>query len=353
MRATLTTLGLFILAACSEAPAPDSVTAPPAAPGPEPATSEVETMPEGLGAFAHVTVGTADLDLALGLWRDIFGLEVVAEREGADEALSMLWGLPTDGIARQALLRTPGIAVGGMHFVEFSEPGVAVRDGAEVFDRLPKNLDVYTTDLPAKYEDLKNRGIEFRASWTEMASPDGSMFREVQMPGPDATNIAVLEIIGSDYRYGPSGYAAIGPLIIVVEDAEIETLFFDKALGLDSVMRDLLAGPAVEKMVGLPPGAGLDFRVLGDPDDPMGRIEVIEYQQTEGTDRYALARPPNTGTLHVTWQVDDLGPLRASLDNWGVPVTEHGSVDAIFGRGPMISFYSPGGFRIEVQELAD
>jgi catechol 2,3-dioxygenase-like lactoylglutathione lyase family enzyme len=310
-------------------------------------------MPEGLGAFAHVTVGTADLDAVLGLWRDIFGLEVVAERVGADAALSALWGLPADGIARQALLRTPGIDVGGLHFVEFSSPGVAVRDGAQVFDRLPKNLDVYTTDLPAKYDDLKRRGIQFRANWTEMASSDGSLFREVQMPGPDATNISLLEILGSDYVYGPTGYAAIGPLIIVVEDAEIETLFFARALELDSVMRDLLAGPAVEKMVGLPPGAGLDFRVLGDPDDPMGRIEVIEYQQTEGTDRYALAKPPNTGTLHVTWQVEDLAPLRASLDKWGVPITEHGRVDAIFGSGPMISFYSPGGFRIEVQELAN
>jgi catechol 2,3-dioxygenase-like lactoylglutathione lyase family enzyme len=344
---------LIAVTGCVDSPAPATAITPPGEPGPKPAISKGDPMPEGLGAFAHVTVGTADLDLALGLWRDIFGLEVIAERSGADPALAAVWGLPADGIAREALLRTPGIDVGGMHFVEFRSPGVPVREGAEVFDRLPKNLDVYTTDLPAKYEDLKNRGIKFRASWTEMASPDGSRFREVQMPGPDATNIAVLEILGSDYRYGPSGYAAIGPLIIVVEDAEIETRFFTKALGLASVMVDLLSGPEVEKMVGLPPGAGLDFRVLGDPEDPMGRIEVIEYQQTEGTDRYALAKPPHTGTLHVTWQVDDLAPLRASLDKWGVPITEHGPVDAIFGRGPMISFYSPGGFRIEVQELAD
>jgi len=310
-------------------------------------------MPKGLGAFAHVTVGTADLDASLELWRDVFGLEVVAESSGADDALSALWDLPAEAIARQALLRTPGIDCGGIHFVEFSAPGVPVREGARVFDRLPKNLDVYTSDLPAKYAALKARGIPFRAQWTEMSAPDGSTFREVQMPGPDATNIAVLEILGSDYRYGPTGFAAIGPLIIVVEDADIEALFFDKVLGLERVMRDLLAGPEVEKMVGLPAGAGLDFRVLGDSGDPMGRIEIVEYQQTEGADRYALAKPPNTGALHVTWQVDDLEPLRANLETWGVPTTEHGAVDAIFGNGPMISFYSPAGFRIEVQEHSD
>lgn len=351
MRATLTAFALLALTACSESPLPASD--PAAENNPQAAISEVDTMTQGLGSFAHVTVGTADLDAALGLWRDTFGLDVVAERSGADEALSALWGLPPDAIARQALLRTPGIATGGLHFVEFSSPGVPVREGAEVFDRLPKNLDVYTTDLPARYEELAARGVSFRARWTEMAAPDGSMFREVQMPGPDATNIAVLEILGNDYRYGPAGYAAIGPLVIVVDDADIEALFFEKALGLESVTRDLLTGPEVEKMVGLPPGAGLDFRVLGDAGDPMGRIEIVEYQQTEGADRYRLATPPNTGTLHVNWQLEDLGPLRANLEKWGVPVTEHGPVDAIFGSGPVISFYSPAGFRIEVQQLAD
>lgn len=194
------------------------------------------------------------------------------------------------------------------------------------------------------------QGIQFRARWVEMPAPDGLTFREVQLPGHDDTNISLLEILDTDYAYSPLGYAAIGPLVTVVEDAEIETLFYTKALGLQDIMQDLLSGPEVERMIGLPAGAGVDFRVLGDADDPMGRIEVIEYQQTQGADRYAKARPPATGTLHVTWQIPDLAPLRANLDTWGVAFTEHGNVDALFGTGPMISFYSPGGFRIEVQQ---
>ena len=51
--------------------------------------------------------------------------------------------------------------------------------------------------------------------------------------------------------------------------------------------------------------------------------------------------------LYGAVNVADLAPLRANLETWGVPVTEHGSIDAIFGSGPMISFYSPAGFRIE------
>ncbi len=347
-RALLIGLGLLGLSACSDAPTPTV-----AAPDQPAAASKIEPRTEGLGAFAHVTVGVADLDESLALWRDIFGLEIIAERRGADTALAALWDLPADGIARQALLRTPGISLGGIHFIEFTNPGAPVREGAEVFDRVPKNLDLYTSDLPARYEALKARGMQFRAPWVEMPSADGSRFREVQMPGPDATNIVLLEIIGSEFQYSPTGFAGIGPLIIVVDDADFEALFFTRVLGLESIMQDMLSGPEIEQMVGLPAGAGIDFRVFGDNNDPMGRIEVIEYQQTGGQDRYALAKPPATGTLHVTWQVADLEPLRANLETYGVEVTEHGRLDAIFGSGPMISFYSPGGFRIEVQEISD
>ena len=116
-------------------------------------------------------------------------------------------------------------------------------------------------------------------------------------------------------------------------------------------MRDFLDGPQIEKMVGLPPGAGLDFRVFGDKDDPMGRVEIVEYQQADGEDRYARAVPPATGTLHVTWQVPDLAPLLANLATNGIDHSEHGNIDAVFGKGRMISFRSPAGLRIEVQEV--
>ncbi|MDJ0928644.1 MAG: VOC family protein [Gammaproteobacteria bacterium] len=304
----------------------------------------------GLGAFAHVTVGVANLDEVLGLWRDVFGLEVVATRDGPDASLGGLWNLAPDRIARQALLRTPGLDTGAVHFIEFRDPDPPVRAGAEVFDRVPKNLDIYTADLPAKYDDLLARGFEFRSHWAEMPGPGGITFREVQMPGHDDTNIVLLELVGQEYPFSPTGYAGIGPLITVVADADTENRFYTQVLGLEELMQFALAGPETEKMIGLPPGAALVFHVLGAESDPMGRIELVEYQRTQGTDRYALAKPPATGTLHVTWQVDDLAGLRTRLARHGVAVTEHGDIDAIFGAGPLISFNSPGGLRIEVQE---
>ncbi len=302
-----------------------------------------------LGAFSYVTVGVADLDAALELWRDRFGLELSDRSDGPDADLAGLWDLAPDDVSRQALLRTPGVATGALHLVEFNRPGSPVRKGAEVFDQLPKNLDAYARDLPARYAELRAAGYEFRAPWTEMSMPDGVTFREVQMPAHDDTNVVLLEILDTDYVYSPAGYAAIGPVIIVVDDADTESRFYEEVLGLAMVTRDLLAGPEVERMVGLPPGAGIDFRILGDENDPMGRIEVIEYQRTGGENLFDRARPPATGFLHAGWQVEDLDALRAHLDRRGISYRDHGSVDTLFGGGPLISFRTPAGFRIEVQ----
>jgi catechol 2,3-dioxygenase-like lactoylglutathione lyase family enzyme len=322
---------------------------------PSPPTGEIAVAdgeplpPPALGAFNHVTVGTADLDAALALWRDRFALEVVATRDGPDPALAGLWDIAADDIARQALLRTPGLQTGALHLVEFTRPGAPVREGAAVFDHVPKNLDVYARNLPARYEELRAAGLEFRAPWVEMPAPGGLSFREVQLPGHDATNIVLLEILDTDYRHSPAGYAGIGPLIIVVADAETETAFYRDVLGLETIMEDLLAGPEIERMVGLPEGAGIDFRVLGAESDPMGRIETIEYQRTGGADLFPRARPPATGTLHVGWQVASLAPLRRQLDTRGIDYEAFDAVDAIYGRGPVIVFHTPAGFRIEVQ----
>lgn len=310
------------------------------------------SAPPALGAFRYVTVGTADLDAALATWRGDFGMAVIATRDGADPALATLWAIEPAQISRQALLRTPGLTTGALHLVEFARPGDPVRGDSQVFDRLPKNLDLYARDLPARYEELLAEGRGFRSRWKEIPVPGGAEFREVQMPGHDKTNIVLLEILGTDYTYGPAGYAAIGPIVIVVGDADNETAFYQDVLGLELIMQDLLVGPELERLVGLPAGAGIDFRILGAEADPMGRIELVEYQRAGGADLFDRARPPATGMLHAGWRTASLASLRRRLEARGIDYEAFDDIDAVFGRGPMIVFRTPAGFRVEVQEAA-
>ncbi|MCP5139995.1 MAG: VOC family protein [Chromatiales bacterium] len=309
----------------------------------------------GLGAFSHVTIGVADLDTALGFWQQNFGLEVRVDRQGPDQVLGLLWGIDPLTITRQAIVGTPiGLGrwatAGAMHLVEFRDPLPPVRRGAKAWDLLPKNLDLYTTDLPARYLELEAAGHQFRARWAEMRAGQ-HLFREVQMPGHDEINVVLIEAIGPGYdtTMSTKGYAGIGPLVTIVPDAKAETSFYREVLGMATTVELQLSGPDIERTAGLPPGAGLGLRVFGDPEDPLGRIEIIEYQRLEGEDLYPRAKPPATGILHMNYRVKSLAPVRTRLRAAQIAVTEHGALSALYGSGPILSCHSPAGFRIEVQ----
>lgn len=311
----------------------------------------------GLGAFSHVTVGVDRLDAALAFWTGNFGLTVRDRREGPDEDLARTWNISPGRITRQAVVATPTSEnrwanTGNLHLVEFADALPPVRLGARVSDRLPKNLDLYTVDMPRRHAELTGAGHRLAGAWAEI--PFGEhVFREVHLPGHDGINVVLVEVIGPGYTMPLSarGYAGVGPLVTIVGDVAAESRFYRDVLGLDAVLDLLLNGPVIEQTIGLPSGAGLDVRVFGDRADPLGRIEIIEYQRVTGDDLYPRAIPPATGILHVNYRVPDLTPIRTCLAQAGVPVAEHGIVATVFGTGPVMSFRSPAGFRIEVQGI--
>lgn len=309
-----------------------------------------EQSPEG--AWYAVTVGVADLNAALDVWVEMMGFEVRTQREGPDEGLAALWQIDPADVERQAVVGTPGAVNGFIHLVQFRDPEPPVRQGAEVFDLLPKNLDVFVQDLPRRFEELRTAGADFRTdSYSEVETPSGSMFREIHMHGHDATNIVFVETSGAqDLLYTRKGYSGIRQLITIVPDADEEERFFTRVMAMDYRSKNFLEGPSVEKMVGLPPGTALDIRILGNRAADFGLMEIVEYQGVEGSDRYALARPKALGTLHVSYLVIDLAPLKERLRAYGSDFSEHDPVETLFGRGPAISFYSPAGLRIEAHQ---
>ena len=304
-----------------------------------------------MASWHHVTVGVADLDTALALWVGKLGFAVLDERTGPDPGLAQLWSIQPEDISRQAMVHTPGESHGMLHLVEFVDPDPPVRAGAQVYDLLPKNLDIHAHDLPARFAELKASGEEFRnASPSEVTSPDGTRFREIHMKGHDETNIVMVEVIGEDLPYTDKGFAGIGPVITIVPSAADEKAFYVNLLGLDILSDNILKGPEIERMVGLPPGAGLDVSVLGHDHEHFGRIEIVDYQGVEGANRYPQAKPKALGTLHVSYMTSDLTSLRARLAGAGIAVTDYGPVTTLFGTGPAIAFASPAGLRIEAHQ---
>jgi catechol 2,3-dioxygenase-like lactoylglutathione lyase family enzyme len=302
-------------------------------------------------AWSAVTVGVASLDEASRLWVDEFGFNVVSQSDGPDAELARLWNLQPGDIARQALLRTNDSPYGMIHFVEFNDPDDPVRKGAQVFDRVPKNLDIYVQDLPGKVADLRERGRQFRTeNHSEVTAPDGTAFREIHMPSHDDINIVLLEVVGKDKPFSDAGYAGVGPLIFIVPDAGEEKAFFEALFLLDKLNDNILEGPEIERMVGLPPGAALDVSIWGREGQDLGGIEIIEYRGVSGTDLYPRARPKALGILHINYVVADATALRERLAKRGVEVTDHGRVSSLLAAGDVFSFTSPAGLRIEIVE---
>ena len=127
-----------------------------------------------MNGWSWATIGVASLPGALAFWVDRCGFEVAATAEGPDPALADHWGLPADLIAREALIRAPGCELGMLHLVEYAKPTTSVRAGAQVFDRCPKNLDIYVDDMATRVAGLRQAGLAFRSeAYTEATSPDG------------------------------------------------------------------------------------------------------------------------------------------------------------------------------------
>ena len=304
-----------------------------------------------LSSWTAVTVGVADLDAALDLWVGDMEFSVAGRRDGPDEDLASLWAIDPDDIRRQALLRSQGSSLGMLHLVEFVEPDPPVRAGAQVFDSLPKNLDVYVVDMPERIAELRDAGRQFRNDdYSEVTAPSGVTFREIHMPVHDSINVVLLEIVGDETTVGRGAYAGIGPLIVVVDSASDERAFFASVIGADKLTDNILEGPDIEKMVGLPPGAGLDVSIWGRKEEPLGQIEIIEYRGVDGENRYARARPKALGVLHVSYALPTLDPVRRLLDQRRIEFSEHPAIDTLYGSGAVVSLYSPAGLRIELHE---
>ena len=301
-----------------------------------------------------IVVGVENIDQATELWVDQFGLDIVSERNGGDTDLSRLWQLDDEDISKQALLATPKIDVGKIHLVQFRNPSAPVRQNANATDLGPKNLDVTCIDLPSKYDELMKLGYEFRSEYVGYQIESiGADVLEVQMPGHDHTNIIFVEQLGEKIQLSGRGYGGITSLVTIVSNLDEETEFFMDVFSLKEAVSEDLFGEHVEKMIGLPKGGGLRLNLLeGDEMDRYGRVELVSYIGAEKQDDlYGIANPPALGTLHCLFRVEDISIIKGKLRNKLIGFDEFGSLDLIYGTGEVISFRSPAGLRIDVQQL--
>jgi len=307
------------------------------------AMPEVTTLPL---AVAYTVIGVGDMSEALGLWAGHFGMEVVERRTGADPELARAWGLPADGIADQALLLTPGVKEGGIHLVCFTDPGPAVRAGARPTDLLPKSVDVAVSDIHARVAELEAAGFRFRSPVGTLTTDNATVY-EVHMTGHDDINIVLVEQPAQPQPLSAKCYGVAPLLISISPDNAREAAFLKRLLALEELVHNRFGGPEVEKTIGLPPGASLDVRILGDSARDFGRLELVQYEGVTSENRYPRARAPARGQLSLTFFTDDLSPWLAGERG---AVTDLGAGAGIYGPGRIATATTPAGLRIDIVE---
>jgi catechol 2,3-dioxygenase-like lactoylglutathione lyase family enzyme len=311
---------------------------------------EVVPVPQTMAVhpltFAYVVISVADMDLALALWVDRFGMEIVARRDGRDAALAAAWGLPPGDIIDQALLRTPGVREGGVHLVRFRVPGPAVRDGAAPTDLVPKSVDIAVRDIQARYDEMSAAGFRFRAPVNRLVTQTGQEVFETHMFGPDGLNLVFVEQPAHPEPVSARGYGVAPQIVVISPDNLRESSFWQSLLGLEQISHNQFAGAAIEKAVGLPPGAKLDIRIMGDTQVDYGRIEIVQYEGATSRDLYPRAKPPARGQLSVTYFVPEIDSIVARGGSLGV--RDLGTFNGIYGEGRLATVTTPAGLRVDL-----
>jgi catechol 2,3-dioxygenase-like lactoylglutathione lyase family enzyme len=300
-----------------------------------------------LDAISHITVGVANLSVAIELWVDRFGLELVSRQTGPDPGLAGLWDIPPGQIVDQALVRTPGTTAGWMHFVEFENPDLPVRLGASTADLGPKSLDVYCANIRRRYDELNAAGFQFRSRVVDY-SVDDIHVSEVQMLGHDETNIAFVEQPGEKLNLSAEGFGAVTSFVIIVADMAAEIEFYATVLQLDTLMRHEISGADIEEVVNLPTNAVLEMCMLGRETQRFGRVELIQYKGLAGLDRFPLAKAPALGALHCSFLTHAPDEVMARAEQSGFAGRVVDAVETMFSSGPVGILFSPAGFRLEV-----
>ena len=299
-------------------------------------------------AWKFATVGVADMDVALALWRDEFGFDVVFQSDGADESLSALWNLEENSVTRQVLLAGSSADEALLHLVEFSNPRPPVREGAALYDDLPKNIDIYTNNIETSIEPLKKAGFQFRSEKPQEFISNGILVKELHMPGPDETNIVIIERDDATFPVNEKGYYGVGLIITTVDDVDTEHAFLEGLLNLETANAVELSGPELEKVTGLPPGTRWLIRILGDEDRFEGQIELVEYRGVEGENRYDRAVPGARGLTELTYEVAALKAIVQLLESQNYNYSVHNNIKLFEHCYDVVRLRSPAGMPLQV-----
>ena len=298
-----------------------------------------------------LTIGVADLERAVHLWVDIIGYEIVASRTGQDDQLAKQWDIPIASVMEQVLLAYADSSDGRILLVKTVDAGPSVRAEAALFDECAKNIDIYVTNVLSKGEEMKSHGYFSRnACPSEITAEDGTCFREMHFHIHDDINLVLLELVNETNTFNKKGFGQIGPIISVVQHIDLEKKFYQEILQLEMLSNNFFNGEEIERMIGLPPRAGLDVSIWGAQGQRSAQLELVQYHGVKGKSLFNRGTLPNCGLHSVCFVSTNAGDIINSGRAFPCKVISRGHLNTLAGEGIYWSIYTPAGFRIDLIE---
>ena len=304
-----------------------------------------------LEKWQSLTIGVADLEKAVHLWAGIMGFEAVASRKGHDDQLAKQWDIPAVSVVEQVLLGYPNSQDGQVLLVKTAHSGPSVRAESAVFDQCIKNIDVYVTDIVSRGGELQSAGYSSRNECpSEITAEDGTRFKEMHFHIHDDINLVLLELMNEAIVVNEKGFGQIGPIISVVRDVDQEKKFYNWVLELEMLSSNYFKGEEIERMIGLPEGAGLDVSIWGAHGHRTAQLELVQYDGVTGKSLFSHGSLPNCGLHSVCFMSTNAKDIVNSGRAFPCKVISRGPLNTLAGRGVYWSIYTPAGLRIDLIE---
>jgi catechol 2,3-dioxygenase-like lactoylglutathione lyase family enzyme len=148
----------------------------------------------GVTGILHTGLTVSDLDRSVTFYRDLLGLEVIAQWESSQPYLRTVVGYP-DAELRIALLRMPGPAGAAGHHIELLEyrRPRGVRGDANTY--IPGNGHVafMVDDLDAIYRYLKGKGVRFKSAPVDITHGRNAGGRAIYFFDPDDITLEMIQ----------------------------------------------------------------------------------------------------------------------------------------------------------------
>ena len=94
----------------------------------------------------------------------------------------------------------------------------------------------------------------------------------------------------------------------------------------------------------------MDLRLLSEPDNIFGRVELIEYIGSAGKNLYPLSKPRALGMFQEIFFAENMDAFQEHLIKKNIKFDLRKEIKTIFSSGKVCILSTPAGKRIEVHE---